>query len=74
MNKNSISDFAFTGKVAAVFDEQGKQKVKILISPAYLEIVLDANEDINLGDIVQIDSGLLIRDIKRSIPQIPAEN
>jgi len=74
MTKNSISDFSFSGKVAAVFDELGKQKVKILISPGYLEIILDANEDINLGDIVQIDSGLLIRDIKRSIPQIPAEN
>jgi hypothetical protein len=74
MTKNSISDFSFTGKVAAVFDESGKQKVKILISPGYLEIILDANEDINLGDIVQIDSGLLIRDIKRSIPQMPVEN
>ena len=74
MTKNSISDFTFSGKVAAVFDELGKQKVKILISPGYLEIILDANEDINLGDIVQIDSGLLIRDIKRSIPQMPAEN
>jgi hypothetical protein len=74
MTKNSISDFSFTGKVAAVFDESGKQKVKILISPSYLEIILDANEDINLGDIVQIDSGLLIRDIKRSISQMPAEN
>ena len=60
--------------MAAVFDESGKQKVKILISPSYFEIVLDANEDINLGDIVQIESGLLIRDIKRSIPQMPAEN
>jgi hypothetical protein len=74
MTKNSISDFTFSGKVAAVFDEFGKQKVKILISPGYLEIILDANEDINLGDIVQIDSGLLIRDIKRSISQMPAEN
>jgi hypothetical protein len=74
MTKNSISDFSFTGEVAAVFDESGKQKVKILISPGYLEILLDANEDINLGDIVQIDSGLLIRNIKRSIPQMPAEN
>jgi hypothetical protein len=74
MTKNSISDFTFSGKVAAVFDELGKQKVKILISPGYLEIILDANEDINLGDIVQIDSGLLIRDIKRSISQMPAEN
>jgi hypothetical protein len=74
MTKNSISDFTFSGKVAAVFDESGKQKVKILISPGYIEIILDANEDINLGDIVQIDSGLLIRDIKRSIPQMPAEN
>jgi hypothetical protein len=74
MTKNSISDFSFTGKVVAVFDESGKQKVKILISPSYLEIILDANEDINLGDIVQIDSGLLIRDIRRSIPQMPAAN
>ena len=74
MNKNSISDFSFIGKVAAVLDELGKQKVKILISPGYLEIILDPNEDINLGDIVQIESTLSIRDIKRSYPQMPAEN
>ena len=74
MTKNTISDFSFSGKVAAVFDELGKQKVKILISPGYLEIILDANEDINLGDIVQIESTLSIRDIKRSFPQMPAEN
>ena len=72
MTKNTISDFSFIGKVAAVFDELGKQKVKILISPGYFEIILDANEDINLGDIVQIESTLSIRNIKRSITQMPA--
>ena len=72
MTKNTISDFSFIGKVAAVFDELGKQKVKILISPNYFEIILDPNEDINLGDIVQIESTLSIRNIKRSIPQMPA--
>ena len=74
MTKNSISDFSFTGEVAAVFDESGKQKVKILISPRYFELFLDANEDIHLGDMVFIDSAIQIREIKRSIPQIPEEN
>jgi hypothetical protein len=73
MTKNSISDFSFTGKVVAVFDESGKQKVKILMSPGYYEIILDTNEDIHLGDIVQIESALQIKDIKRSVPQVPTE-
>jgi len=74
MTKNTISNFSFRGEVAAVFEKSGKQKVKILISPGYFELMLDANEDINLGDIVQIESDILIKDIKRSIPEIPSEN
>ncbi|NCS88958.1 MAG: hypothetical protein CO127_02030 [Ignavibacteria bacterium CG_4_9_14_3_um_filter_36_18] len=53
----------FNGEVVEIIDEAGNQKAKILTAPQYLEVVLEENNDIHLGEKVSVDSKITINKI-----------
>jgi len=63
MNVRSLKNIILNGKVVEIIDEAGNQKAKILTSPQYLEVVLEENNDIHLGEKVIIETEITIRRI-----------
>jgi len=59
----SLKNIILNGKVVEIIDEAGNQKAKILTSPQYLEVVLEENNDIHLGEKVIIETEITIRRI-----------
>jgi hypothetical protein len=60
---HSEKNIVLNGEVVEIIDEAGNQKAKILISPQYLEVVLEANNDIHLGEKVILDIEVIIKKI-----------
>ncbi|PIX00412.1 MAG: hypothetical protein COZ80_00270 [Ignavibacteria bacterium CG_4_8_14_3_um_filter_37_9] len=63
MNVRSLKNIILNGEVVEIIDEAGNQKAKILTSPQYLEVVLEENNDIHLGEKVIIETEITIRRI-----------
>lgn len=60
---HSEKNIVLNGEVVEIIDEAGNQKAKILIVPQYLEVVLEANNDIHLGEKVILDIEVIIKKI-----------
>ena len=56
-------NIVLNGEVVEIIDEAGNQKAKILTAPQYLEVLLDANNDIHLGEKVILDAEVTIKKI-----------
>ncbi len=63
MKVHSEKNIVLNGEVVEIIDEAGNQKAKILIVPQYLEVVLEANNDIHLGEKVILDIEVIIKKI-----------
>ncbi len=60
---HSEKNIVLNGEVVEIIDEAGNQKAKILIAPQYLEVVLETNNDIHLGEKVILDIEVIIKKI-----------
>lgn len=60
---HSEKNIVLNGEVVEIIDDAGNQKAKILITPQYLEVVLEANNDIHLGEKVILDIEVIIKKI-----------
>jgi len=60
---HSEKNIVLNGEVVEIIDEAGDQKAKILIAPQYLEVVLETNNDIHLGEKVILDIEVIIKKI-----------
>lgn len=63
MEVHSAKNIVLNGEVVEIIDEAGNQKAKILTAPQYLEVVLEENSDIHLGEKVIVDSEIRIKRI-----------
>jgi len=63
MKVRSVKNIILNGEVVEIIVEAGNQKAKILTSPQYLEVVLEENNEIHLGEKVILDSEITIKRI-----------
>lgn len=63
MHKHEKQPVSFSGNVIEIVDCDDYLCAKILLKPEYLEIYIDALEDIHLGDQIQITGDLAISKI-----------
>lgn len=56
-------NIALNGEVVEIIDEAGNRKAKILTAPQYLEVLLEENNDVHLGEKVSIESEIKIKKI-----------
>ncbi len=57
---NRIHRFVFTGKVVESLNDVNSKKIKLLLKPEYIEIGVDPNTQIHLGDEVMIIGKVII--------------
>jgi hypothetical protein len=50
--KTSQKQIMLKGKVVQTFEITGEKIAKIYIEPASIDLTIDLNEDVNLGDII----------------------
>jgi hypothetical protein len=60
----SQKQFQFSGKVVQTFEISGERIAKIFIEPASIDLLIDLNEEINLGDVISFEVILNDKTIK----------
>lgn len=55
------------GKVVEISIKEGKQILKLALTPTYLEIITDSISDVHLGDTLSVNAQLQINKIQPEI-------
>jgi len=63
-SKTNDKKFQLTGKVVQTFEISGERIAKIFIEPASIDLLIDLNEEINLGDLISFEVTLNDKTIK----------
>jgi len=63
-NITSQKQFQFKGKVVQTFEISGERIAKVFIEPASIDLIIDLNEEINLGDLISFEVTLNDKTIK----------
>jgi len=58
--------FILSGKVVQTFEISGERRARIYIEPSSIELFIDSDEEINLGDIISFEVSLDDSTIKSS--------
>lgn len=68
MENNPVKKIQFIGEVVETFDEQGKRAVKIHVESHFVDVFLEDNDEVYLGDKVVIDAEIAIKKVTLSVP------
>lgn len=60
-------EISIEGKVVEIFIREGKQILKLALTPTYLEIITDSITDVHLGEILSVKACLQINKIQPEI-------
>lgn len=60
-------EISIEGKVVEISIKEGKQILKLSLTPSYLEIITDTINDVHLGEIVSVCACLQINKIQSEI-------
>ena len=52
--------FALNGKVVQTFEISGERIAKIFIEPASIDLLIDLNEEVTLGDVIKLEVSIII--------------
>ncbi|RPI70849.1 MAG: hypothetical protein EHM47_11385 [Ignavibacteriales bacterium] len=70
----SQKQFQLSGKVVQTFELSGERIAKIYIEPSSLDLFIDLNEEVNLGDIISFEVSInekTIKSVNNSIKPLP---
>jgi hypothetical protein len=67
-NQPVTKNVSLSGEIVEIFDSEGKKALKIHVESHFLDVVLQNNEELYLGDTVKIDEEITIKKVSLKVP------